>query len=102
MNDIIEEKEARREIKVKINIIAGICILIDIMKKEIMNEIKVTIELKTSKEVKIITETIVNLAVKKDKGIIIEIEVMKEKGKIKGIIRIIIDQEEETVKKGGD
>lgn len=43
-----------------------------------------------------------NLAVKKDKRIIIEIEVTKEKGKIKGIIRIIIDLEEETVGKGGD
>jgi len=44
MKGIIEEKEARQEIKVKINIIVGICILIDITKKEITNEIKVSIK----------------------------------------------------------
>ena len=44
MKGIIEEKEARQEIKVKINIIVGICFMIDIMKKEITTEIKVSIE----------------------------------------------------------
>ena len=54
------------------------------------------------KEIKIITETKVNLVVKKDIGIIIEIEVMKEKNKIIETIGIIIDQEEETVDKEGE